>query len=180
MPMDESAMKSINNGAEPLWHGKSTLILGCGNWLCGDDGFGPAVAERLQAEIKLPDDVCVLDAGTSVREILFDVILSDQRPHKIVIIDAVDCQREPGELFLLDIEGLPHIKLDDFSMHQLPTSNLLRELRDLCGVEVVLLACQVQDMSDEVHAGLSEAVGSAVGRAADRLAQDCLRSLPSD
>jgi len=159
---------------ESLWYGKSTLILGCGNWLCGDDGFGPAVVQQLQAEVQLPDDVCVLDVGTSVREILFDVILSEQRPQKIIIIDAVDCQREPGELFLLDIEGLPHIKLDDFSMHQLPTSNLLRELRDLCGVEVILLACQVQDTSDEVHAGLSEAVGTAVGRAADRLAQDCL------
>jgi coenzyme F420 hydrogenase subunit delta len=170
--MNELAMMNVNNRVEAQWHGKSTLILGCGNWLCGDDGFGPAVAERLQAEIKLPDDVCVLDAGTSVREILFDVILSDQRPQKIVIIDAVDCQREPGELFLLDIEGLPHIKLDDFSMHQLPTSNLLRELRDLCGVEVVLLACQVQDTSDEVHAGLSGPVRDAVGPATAMLAQE--------
>ena len=133
------------------------------------------MAQRLQAEFKLPDDVCVLDVGTSVREILFDIVLSEQRPAKIIIIDAVDCQREPGEVFLLDIEGLPHIKLDDFSMHQLPTSNLLRELRDLCSVEVVLLACQVQDTSDEVRAGLSEPVRAAVDRAVDMLAQDCLK-----
>jgi len=179
-PFAGLAMMRVGTMVEPQWHGKTTLILGCGNWLCGDDGFGPAVAQRLQAEFKLPDDVCVLDVGTSVREILFDVVLSDERPKKIIIIDAVDCQREPGELFLLDIEGLPHIKLDDFSMHQLPTSNLLRELRDLCGVEVVLLACQVQDTSDEVHAGLSEPVRAAVDRAAHRLAQDCLRQLPTD
>lgn len=157
---------------ESQWHGKATLILGCGNWLCGDDGFGPAVVQRLQAEVKLPDDVCVLDVGTSVREVLFDVVLSEQRPQKVVIIDAVDCQRAPGEIFLLDIEGLPHIKLDDFSMHQLPTSNLLRELRDLCGVEIILLACQVQDTSDEVSAGLSGPVQDAVGQAAALLAAE--------
>jgi len=173
--MDELETMRIDNMVEPLWHGKSTLILGCGNWLCGDDGFGPAVAQRLQTEVKLPGDLCVLDVGTSVREILFDIVLSQDRPTKIVIIDAVDCRRTPGELFYLDIEGLPHIKLDDFSMHQLPTSNLLRELRDLCDVEVVLLACQVQDTSDEVHAGLSGPVQDAVGQATAMLAAEHIR-----
>ena len=155
---------------ESDWHGKSILILGCGNWLCGDDGFGSVVAQRLNKNFDVPGHVGVLDAGTSVREILFDVILSEQKPATVIIIDAVDCNREPGELFQLDIEGIPHIKLDDFSMHQLPTSNLLRELRDLCGVEVVLVACQVQNTSDEVCPGLSPTVEEAVDRAVPMLA----------
>ena len=170
--MDTQLKMGSNNMVESQWRGKSTLILGCGNWLCGDDGFGPAVVKQLQAEDEVPDDLCILDVGTSVREILFDIVLSEERPTKIVIIDAVDCQRTPGELFYLDIEGLPHIKLDDFSMHQLPTSNLLRELRDLCKVEILLLACQVQDTSDEVKAGLSAPVQAAVGQAAAMLAQE--------
>ncbi len=28
----------------PEWYDKSVLILGCGNVLFGDDGFGPAIA----------------------------------------------------------------------------------------------------------------------------------------
>ena len=113
------------------WYDKSILILGCGNILIGDDGFGPTVTRRLREHFAIPDDVCVFDAGTSVREILFDTILAHKKPAKIIIVDAVDCGRQPGELFWLDIDRIPQAKLDDFSMHQIPTSNLLRELRDL-------------------------------------------------
>jgi coenzyme F420 hydrogenase subunit delta len=155
---------------EPEWYDKSILILGCGNRLMGDDGFGPAVAQRLESDFAVPDDVCVFDAGTSVRQILFDTALSEKKPSKIVIVDAMDCGREPGELFCLDIDALPEIKLDDFSMHQIPTSNLLRELRDICGVEVVVVACQVEDPCDVVNPGLSDPVEKAVQEAAEILA----------
>lgn len=152
------------------WYDKSVLILGCGNVLFGDDGFGPAVAQHLQENFKIPPDVCVFNAGTSVRTILFDTILSDRKPKKVIIVDAMDCQRRPGELFAIDIDSYPQIKLDDFSMHQLPTSNLLRELRDLCGVEVAVMACQVSDIPESVKPGLSKSVKAAVERAAEILA----------
>ncbi|MBL7185460.1 MAG: hydrogenase maturation protease [Phycisphaerae bacterium] len=154
----------------PEWYDKSILILGCGNVLIGDDGFGPAVAQHLQGNFTIPPDVCVFDAGTSVREILFDTILSDKKPSKIVVVDAMDCARKPGELFCLDIDALPKIKLDDFSMHQIPTSNLLRELRDLCGIEVIVMACQVSYTPDGVEPGLSTPVEGAVKYAAEILA----------
>ena len=168
------------------WYDKSILILGCGNVLLGDDGFGPALAQRLRRDFTVPAQVGVLDAGTSVREILFDTVLSDKKPSKIIIVDAMDCGLEPGELFSPNIDCLPGIKLDDFSMHQLPTSNLLRELRDLCDVKVVVMACQVSqphfagksqngDPSctyAEVCPGLSDPVAAAVGRAAETLAKE--------
>ena len=156
----------------PEWYDKSILILGCGNILIGDDGFGPAVAQRLRDNFTIPADVCVFDAGTSVRTILFDTVLSDKKPSKVVIVDAMDCGREPGELFMLDIDSLPKIKLDDFSMHQIPTSNLLRELRDHCGIEVIVVACQVANACDSVNPGLSEPVEHAVELAAEELARD--------
>jgi len=156
----------------PEWYDKSILILGCGNILLGDDGFGPAVAQHLRGNFKIPADVCVFDAGTSVREILFDTILSDKKPSKIVIIDAMDCDREPGELFLLDIDSLPKIKLDDFSMHQIPTSNLLRELRRNCGIEVIVVACQVANACDSVNPGLSKPVEAAVKSASALIAKE--------
>lgn len=160
----------------PDWHDKSILILGCGNVLMGDDGFGPAVAQRLCGDFTIPDGVCVLDAGSSVREILFDTILAEKKPSKIIVVDAMDCGRRPGELFWLDIDALPKIKLDDFSMHQIPTSNLLRELRDLCGIEVIVMACQVSGSAGEVNPGLSNPVGKAVHEAARILARDHFRS----
>ncbi len=155
----------------PEWYDKSVLILGCGNVLFGDDGFGPAVAQQLQHNFTIPSEVGVLDTGTSVREILFDTILADKKPSKIIIIDAMDCGLKPGELFSPDIDSFPKTKLDDFSLHQVPTSNLLREIRDLCGVEVIVIACQVSCTPDRVSPGLSNPVKGAVGRAAEMLAR---------
>ncbi len=132
------------------WHDKRTCILGCGNVLFGDDGFGPAVARRCTRDCTIPADVCVRDVGTSVRNILFNILLSEDRPSHIVIIDAMDVGREPGELFRPDLDAIPETKTDDFSMHQIPTSNLLRELRDLCGVTIAILACQVAHIPEGV------------------------------
>ncbi len=159
----------------PEWYDKSVLILGCGNILIGDDGFGPAVAQHLRSDFAIPGDICVLDAGTSVREILFDTVLSEKKPSKIVIVDAMDCSREPGELFMLDIDSLPKVKIDDFSMHQIPTSNLLRELRDHCGIEVIVIGCQVANTSNSVNPGLSEPVETAVKPAAELIANEHFR-----
>lgn len=156
-----------------LGAGKPVLVLGCGNVLFGDDGFGPAVIEHLHRSDNLPKTVCALNAGTSVREILFDLILSERKPETVIIVDAMDKGRQPGELFRPSIDDVPVKKMDDFSMHQLPASNLLRELRDFCGVEVVLFVCQVQSIPDSVRPGLSPVVREAVARAADAIAVEC-------
>jgi len=159
----------------PEWYGKRIVILGCGNVLFGDDGFGPAVAQHCLRNCTLPANVCVLDVGTAARDILFDVILSDTKPSKIVIVDAMDCGREPGELFSADIDSLPELKTDDFSLHELPTSNLLRELRDHCGIEITVLACQVAHTPQTVSPGLSNPVEEAVQNAVEMITREYLR-----
>jgi coenzyme F420 hydrogenase subunit delta len=149
---------------------KPTLILGCGNTLFGDDGFGCALVEYLEAHYTLPEDVCLLDVGTGVRKLLFTLCLSPVRPRRVLILDALDVGRNPGELFEIAPEDIPAIKCDDFSLHQVPTSNLLRELEEQCGVEVRVLACQTEPLPDEVRPGLSEPVRRALPQAAERVA----------
>jgi len=149
---------------------KPTLILGCGNILFGDDGFGSAAVEYLEAHRAVPDEVCLLDVGTGVRKLLFTLCLSPVRPSRVLIIDALDLGAAPGELFVIDPTDIPAIKLDDFSMHQLPTSNLLRELQESCGVQVRVLACQTGPLPEEVSFGLSEPVRCALPAAADLIA----------
>jgi coenzyme F420 hydrogenase subunit delta len=146
-----------------------TLVLGCGNLLFGDDGFGCAVVEFLEAQARVPADVFLADVGTGVRKLLFTICLSSVRPQRVLIVDAFDVGRAPGELFDLDPADIPPIKCDDFSMHQLPTSNLLRELQEQCGVEVRVLGCQTGPLPEQVCPGLSEAVRQAVPQAAERI-----------
>jgi coenzyme F420 hydrogenase subunit delta len=151
---------------------KPTLVLGCGNTLFGDDGFGCAVVDYVDTHYPVPEAVCLLDVGTGVRKLLFTLCLSPIRPQRVVILDAIDAGRTPGEVFEIDPGEIPVAKLDDFSLHQLPTSNLLRELQETCGVEVRVLACQTGPLPEEVREGLSEAVRGAVPQAAEQLVRD--------
>jgi len=86
----------------PEYCQKPTLVLGCGNILFGDDGFGCALVDFLESHHRVPDDVCLLDAGTGVRKLLFTLCLSSARPQRLLVIDAFDAGRSPGELFELD------------------------------------------------------------------------------
>ncbi len=156
----------------PEYYNKSTIIFGCGNILFGDDGFGPAVAEKLIQNYTIPEDVSVINAGTSIRDILFNIELDEKRPNTIIIVDAVDIGRKPGEIFEIDLEEIPEKKIDDFSMHQMPTSNLLRELRDLCDVEVRILSCQVEKIPEMVEPGLSKTLRGKVEEMCEMIAQN--------
>lgn len=158
----------------PEYYQKSTLVLGVGNTLCGDDGFGPAVVEYLNDHCRVPSDAAVLDVGTGVREILFNIILSERRPQRIIIVDALECGREPGDVFTVSIEDVPKIKAHDFSVHMLPTTNMLKELRDMCHLEVVVVAAQPKSIPDAVESGLSLEMQKAVTEAAEYIADKYL------
>lgn len=148
----------------PEYCRKPVLVLGCGNVLFGDDGLGAAVIQRLLSEVHgaRADDVCLLDVGTAARKVLFTLALSEVRPRCLLVVDAVDVGKAPGEVFTLSLDELPVTKTDDFSMHQVPTSNLLRELRDACGVTVEIVSCQVGSIPEAVRPGLSVEVLQAV------------------
>jgi coenzyme F420 hydrogenase subunit delta len=149
---------------------KPVLIFGCGNILWGDDGFGPAVIERLKEHYPLPADVLALDVGTSIRDILFDLTLSAQKPRKIFIIDAVEYpDRQPGEVFEIPVEGIPDKKTSDFSLHQFPTVNMLQELKEHSPIDITILVAQVDSIPEEVKPGLSPVMADAVDIACQRL-----------
>jgi coenzyme F420 hydrogenase subunit delta len=130
------------------------------------------VIEYIEAHCTVPESVCLLDVGTGVRKLLFTLCLSPVRPKRLFIIDAVDAGRSPGEVFEIDPTEIPPAKLDDFSLHQLPTSNLLRELQEACRVEVRVLACQTGPLPDEVQTGFSEELSRAVPIATEWLVRE--------
>ncbi len=149
---------------------KSVLIFGCGNILWGDDGFGPAVIERLKENYPLPDEVLALDVGTSIRDILFDLILSEKKPERLIIVDAVEYpDRRPGEVFEIPVAGIPEQKATDFSLHQFPTVNLLQELQEQGGIQVMVIVAQTETIPQEVAPGLSQAMQGAVVTACEKI-----------
>jgi len=141
-----------------------TIIFGCGNRILGDDGFGPEVVTQLNANYNLPDDVEAVDAGTAVREYLFDYLLSEEgRPPRIILVDAVNFNdRQAGEVFPLSIDDIPKQKIHDFSLHQFPTVNLLAELSEYTTIAVDMLVAQVDYIPDRIAPGLSPCIALAV------------------
>ncbi len=149
---------------------KSILVFGCGNILWGDDGFGPAVVDHLKEHYKLPAHVLVVDVGTSIRDILFDLVLSEKKPRKIIVVDAVDYpDRQPGEVFEIPVEGIPHKKTSDFSLHQFPTVNMLKELKDHSRIDIKILVAQVKEIPEEVKPGLTPVMAAAIKPACERI-----------
>lgn len=150
-----------------------TMIFGCGNVIMGDDGYGPAVVDELNSRYALPEGLEAIDVGTCVREYLFDYLLSEEgRPKRIIILDAVDFpDRSPGEVFQILPIDIPAKKIHDFSLHQFPTVNLLQELEQNTGIEVLILAAQIDYIPEEIAPGLSPAMSQAVTQACEKIAQ---------
>jgi coenzyme F420 hydrogenase subunit delta len=86
------------------------------------------------------------------------------RPGAIIIVDALEAGKRPGELFWVRIEDLSLEKAEDFSLHMTPASNMLLELKRM-GVEIRVLACQPESLPEVMTDGLSTAVAAAVAPA---------------
>ncbi len=149
---------------------KRVIILGCGNVLFGDDGFGPQVIDHLLTNYDLPPDVYALDVGTSVRNILFDFILSPQKPQKVILIDAIQVEgKRPGEIFEIDIDKVPVEKIPSFSVHEGPTLNFLQELKNFGQMRIHVVVAQAKEIPEIVKPGLSSEVQVAIPKACEYL-----------
>ena len=151
---------------------KKVLVFGCGNTLFGNDGFGPEVVNHIHANYHLPQSILVLDAGTGIRDFIFDLLLMDNKPEKILIVDAVTFEgRSQGEVFEIDLARVPKEKMADFSLHQAPSSNLLSQLKAQ-GVDVRILGMHTDSIPNTVNPGLTREAQDAVAGASEWVIQE--------
>ena len=110
------------------------------------------------------NELIIIDAGTGIREYLLDyLMLPSLRPDLLIIIDAGYLQTgAPGEVRECSPTAIQAQKIHDFSLHQFPTVNLLRELQEETGIEVVLLIAQTAVIPDHIAPGLSMPMLAAV------------------
>lgn len=151
-------------------HTKPCLVFGCGNPLFGDDGFGPAVIEHLESHHSIPEHASCMDTGTCIRDILFDILLSENKPRQIIVVDAAEKEgKNPGEIFEISVDDIDSKKTSDFSLHQFPTTNMLKELKDQTDVDVRVLVVQIQHIPEEIDPGISEPVTTAIPEMCHRI-----------
>lgn len=138
-----------------------TLVLGLGNLVHADDGFGVHAIARLQQDPRVPHDVTLLDGGTQGLGLLHH--LSGLR--RLLVIDAIDAGQPCGTLLRFEgkaLHGLP----GKASVHQLGFADLmvaLQLLGDSPG-EIVVLGVQPEstDWSAELTPPVEQALAPLV------------------
>jgi hydrogenase maturation protease len=90
------------------------LIIGVGNILLSDEGVGVRVVEAIQ-QMKMPDNVEVLDGGTASMALLDS--LGDR--DKVIVIDAIKGNHEPGTLYRFTPDDISAQREVITSIHQL-------------------------------------------------------------
>src|SRR5215217_5103816 len=94
---------------------RRVLVVGFGNVLNGDDGFGVAVLQRLVGYPDLPPGVTLLEVGIGGMSMIH--ALQDGYD-ALLLVDAVDRGGAPGTTYLLEPEvpnlaALPFVERQD-------------------------------------------------------------------
>jgi len=143
-----------------------TLVIGCGNRLCGDDAAGPEVIRRL-AERPLPAGIRCLDAATDG----IAVIEAMRNVPRLILVDACASGAEPGtilELTEADVEALPS---GSVSVHAIRWNHALVLARQLLGpaYPTAVTIRLIEGNSFAPGDPLSPAVARAIERLAERI-----------
>jgi hydrogenase maturation protease len=140
------------------------LVLGIGNLLWADEGFGVRAVEHLQRHYTFPDSVSLLDGGTQGMNLVAPV----QEADVVVVLDAVDYGEAPGTLCRVADEDVPSFMgVRKMSLHQTGFQEVLAGVELLGDYPEHLLLVGVQPAVLEDYGGsLSEAVRAQIGPAA--------------
>jgi hydrogenase maturation protease len=143
------------------------LVMAVGNILRMDDGFADAVLKQL-AELDLPEEVELFDAGTSAID-LMDVF---HEREKLIVLDAVRGGQEPGTLYRFSPQEVEDGALPMNSLHQVGLLETLKlgELVNCKPKETVIIGCQPENTG--LGIGLSEAVANRLERATELVLQE--------
>jgi len=119
---------------------KKLVILGVGNPLRHDDGFGPALIEAV-SKYKLPDKVKLINCETVPENFLNTVIRLE--PSHVIIVDSAQMNTLPGEVKLVSPENIGGIT---FSTHTLPLTFTIKYIKHFTGAEVKLILVQPENL----------------------------------
>jgi coenzyme F420 hydrogenase subunit delta len=173
------------------------IVIGCGNVLFKDDGYGPIVINILQKifndqndyydpaitdfvdnefdkeilnEISekvegktLPDGVQFVDGGTAAPTNFFP-LYEDYDWKKLVVVDVVEFDGEPGTVDTFDPSVMQHGKYDN--PHGMTVEDPLHEISQKC--EVVIVGCKPAEIpTPDIDMGLTQPVEKAIPKTID-------------
>lgn len=138
-----------------MFKGK-VVIVGIGNALRGDDGFGPALIEKLKGSVEA---ICI-DTGSAPENHIGRIVR--EKPQTILIVDAVHLGLMPGEYEILEKSDILRC---GFSTHDISPNMFIEYLEKKTHASIYVLGVQPQSlsfgdrMSDAVKNRLDEISG---------------------
>jgi hydrogenase maturation protease len=127
--------------------GDRILVLGIGNILWADEGFGVRAVELFHQRFAVPKNVTILDGGTQGLYLVQFV----QEADSLLVFDAIDYGLEPGSLKLVRDDEVPKFTgAKKMSLHQTGFQEVL-SAADFTGrypARLALIGCQPQDLED--------------------------------
>lgn len=147
-------------------------VLGLGNVLCGDDGFGSHAAEILTGRFCFPDNCNVVDGGTQ-GQLLYGIV---EETDRLLLIDAIDFGLSPGTLAILENDEIPTwLGTCKLSSHQGSFAEVLAlaSLKNVLTPAIRLIGFQAATI--EFGSRLSPLALESLPKAVE-MAVDCLRT----
>lgn len=138
----------------------SILVLGLGNVLLADEGFGVRCIEMLDRNFGFPHNVRLVDGGTRGMALLEEM----EGVARMLLFDAVDFGMEPGSLRHVGGEEIPRfIAGGKLSMHQTGFQDVLAyaQIGGTLPPEIQLIGVQPAVL-DDYGGGLSAQVRTQV------------------
>jgi hydrogenase maturation protease len=146
------------------------VVLGIGNLLWADEGFGVRCVEALQRRWVFAPQVELIDGGTQGLYLLPQV----QAATHLLIFDAIDYGLAPGTLKAIEGDAVPRfLGAKKMSLHQTGFQEvlMLAQLTGWAPRALLLLGCQPEELEDyggslrpKVKLALEDALALAVNR----------------
>ncbi|MFW2331486.1 MAG: HyaD/HybD family hydrogenase maturation endopeptidase [Nitrospinota bacterium] len=134
-------------------------ILGIGNILRKDDGFGVRAIEELTRHYIFPSNVNVIDGGTSGLALLPHV----EESQNLIVLDAIKGDGEAGTLYRFSLDEFKLTIGKKISLHDMGFLEVmaLAEINDSLPNEVTIIGTKPQNI-DEDSMVLTDPVANAI------------------
>ena len=141
---------------------KKITVLGLGNILLADEGFGVKVVLKMQRKYRFPENVSLVDGNVLGLNLLGTISEADY----LIVVDAIKSKGAPGTLYRLEGDEIPQRVRAKNSLHQvdfLETLTMCQALGDV--PETVILGVEPRDiqsvqdkLTPEIKARLNPAI----------------------
>jgi len=122
------------------------MVLGIGNILYSDEGFGVQVVEKMQWLYEFSDNVMFVDGGVLGINLLGVI----SQPEHLIVVDTVRNKGNPGDLYRLEGEAIPERIRAKNSLHQVDFLEALTLCQALDRVpQTVIIGVEPEDIETQ-------------------------------